>query len=670
MLEGGFLVFAIEVIEAVSIRSNDFVFANSPSDTNYITVTAVPANGPAQSSTVPQIQFTPGQIWNLEPAGFDQPGLAAAGPIYITNGSPVACNYIIMNNGHDAQATVIGLLEKAGTALGQKGVQVVMTAVNGLLGAGAGAAAAGAASATAGAATGATIGSTVLPIIGSIIGAVAGWLLSSAFSVIFADCDGLVASEQPSQDINQVWLYCNGGASFTQKTNHPGLESPHGCGHDSNYNVTWSVTMHWLNRSEPVTGMRSLVRAQTHLDLFWVNAQGAIRSTWWDKGANSGHWNAAFSLTANGVAAPFATVASVARVPGHMDLFWVSGDGSVLSVWWDAAANNGNWNAQFSIAPPNSATRDSLRVISRQPTHVDVFWTGPDGSVRSAWWDQNVNNAAWSTFNVAPANSAVTGTVAAVARLPIHLDAFWVAPDGSIHTAWWDQNVNSGAWSTPFSISPAAESNKGRLTVLARTPTHIDVYWVGPDGSIRTVWWDQGANNANWNATFDIAPAGSASTSSPERSIAAVAAGPWRIDLFWVAEDGSVKSVSWGANTANNSPNGWTYPIDIAPAGSAATQVPVVVATNPKRLDVFWTKLDGTVWTTRRDISSAGNAWGPATNIGVVGQNVIGSLTAIAQTDTRIQAFWMGEGGSIWGAYSDMSVSSGNWVFSNQISLA
>jgi hypothetical protein len=38
----------------------------------------------------------------------------------------------------------------------------------------------------------------------------------------------------------------------------------------------------------------------------------------------------------------------------------------------------------------------------------------------------------------------------------------------------------------------------------------MDVFWVGPDGSVGTTWWDAGVNNGLWNTSFEIAPAGSA----------------------------------------------------------------------------------------------------------------------------------------------------------------
>src|ERR1700722_19577023 len=41
----------------------------------------------------------------------------------------------------------------------------------------------------------------------------------------------------------------------------------------------------------------------------------------------------------------------------------------------------------------------------------------------------------------------------AVARTPEHLDVFWIGRDGSVWSNWWDQNINDGSWQAPFEIA-------------------------------------------------------------------------------------------------------------------------------------------------------------------------------------------------------------------------
>jgi hypothetical protein len=108
-----------------------------------------------------------------------------------------------------------------------------------------------------------------------------------------------------------------------------------------------------------------------------------------------------------------------------------------------------------------------------------------------------------------PVQIGASGGPEPVARTPEHMDVFWVGQVGSVGTNWWDANANNGQWNTPFEIAPAA-SAQGVVNVVARTPEHMDVFWVGQDGSVGTNWWDANANNGQWNTPFDIAPAGSA----------------------------------------------------------------------------------------------------------------------------------------------------------------
>jgi hypothetical protein len=137
----------------------------------------------------------------------------------------------------------------------------------------------------------------------------------------------------------------------------------------------------------------------------------------------------------------------------------------------------------------------------------------PDGSVRSAWWDLFANGAKWNApFDIAPAGSARPGTSpAAAARQANHLDVFWAGPDGSVRSAWWDLFANGANWNAPFDIAPAGSARPGTSpAAAARQANHLDVFWAGPDGSVRSAWWDLFANGAKWNAPFNVAPPGSA----------------------------------------------------------------------------------------------------------------------------------------------------------------
>jgi hypothetical protein len=84
-------------------------------------------------------------------------------------------------------------------------------------------------------------GTVTAPVIGSLLGSLAGWLLGQLGDIVFADCDGLVAAEQLAYTGRDLYLKTvNGPLKMT--TTHPGTTSPSGCGANSQYDVTWTIS--------------------------------------------------------------------------------------------------------------------------------------------------------------------------------------------------------------------------------------------------------------------------------------------------------------------------------------------------------------------------------------------------------------------------------------------
>jgi hypothetical protein len=343
-------------------------------------------------------------------------------------------------------------------------------------------------------------------------------------------------------------------------------------------------------------------RAPNHLDVFWIGPDGGVGTNWWDQNANSGRWNAPFGIAPPGAAVASA-IACVARLQNHLDVFWIGSDGGVGTNWWDQNANSGRWNAPFPIAPPGAAVVGTIACVARTQDHLDVFWIGPDGGVGTNWWDQNANNGRWNTpFPIAPRSAAVAGGIACVARLQNHLDVFWVGPDGGIGTAWWDQNANNGQWNPPFPIAQPGTAVVGAVDCVARAPNHLDVFWIRPDGGVGTNWWDQNANGGKWNAPFAITPPGAAVAGA----VSCVSRTPNHLDVFWIGPDGAVGTTWWDQNANNGK---WNTPFPITPPGAAAAGAIGAVSRTPNHLDAFWVGPDGAVGTTWWDQNANGGRW-------------------------------------------------------------
>src|SRR5208283_3992891 len=342
-------------------------------------------------------------------------------------------------------------------------------------------------------------------------------------------------------------------------------------------------------------------RTPNHMDLFWVHPDGSINSTWWDDTAANGAWDPTrvFAATAPGKAIN-GPVTVVARTPNHMDLFWVHPDGSINSTWWDATAANGAWDPThvFAATAPGKSAGGPVAVVARSPNHMDLFWVHPDGSINSTWWDATAANGAWDPTHVfaatAPGKSA-GGPVAVVARSPNHMDLFWVHPDGSINSTWWDATKANGAWDPTrvFAATAPGKAVAGLLSVVARASTHMDLFWVHPDGSINSTWWDAAAANGAWDPTrvFAVtAPGKSANAGTPSVSpnSLAIARTSAHMDVFWVHPDGSINSTWWDANVAGGA---WVPArVFAATASKAATPGSAVaaIARPPDHLDLFW----------------------------------------------------------------------------------
>jgi hypothetical protein len=132
--------------------------------------------------------------------------------VAIPSGGSVVFNYLIVNSGHKSEGDVDQALEKAGTALAQKGLVAGGTA----------------------------IGTAIFPGLGSILGAVGGWLAGEIGNILAANCDGPVAAEQVTLTYDQLMKDTASGP-MTKETKHPGTDSATGCGSNSMYYVTWHI---------------------------------------------------------------------------------------------------------------------------------------------------------------------------------------------------------------------------------------------------------------------------------------------------------------------------------------------------------------------------------------------------------------------------------------------
>ncbi|MDQ1536649.1 MAG: hypothetical protein QOE58_1042, partial [Actinomycetota bacterium] len=269
---------------------------------------------------------------------------------------------------------------------------------------------------------------------------------------------------------------------------------------------------------------------------------------------------APFEIGPPGSAAPDAEITAVSRAPDTIDIFWGMPSGSVQTMQW----SRGRWSSQ-QIAPgrPPGRThpdaqnppRTLVSAVSRGPGNVDVFWVDPDdGRVLSRFWAGGWNPA--GPFDLAPPGSAHTdANVAAVSRGPGNLDLFWSAPDGRVVSRFWagDKWNDNGAFAVPQ--APGRAGINHRVAAVSRDSNHLDVFWVGSDGQLASIWWD-GA----WHG-FQFGR--SQHHPSHDAGVAVVSRDDPNLDLFWVTEQGADIATMWFAG------GDWHGPVTLDPAAFA-----------------------------------------------------------------------------------------------------
>jgi hypothetical protein len=198
----------LETVEIANTRSRD-------DDTDYASFTVAVGAEPPQTRV-----HSMGDVDN----GAYKLGLNFTLPV--PRYSPLVMNYQVVNAGHKSEEEVDALLTKMANQLASSGAQAAASAVGSGIGA----------------LVGASIGTGVVPVLGTALGALAGWIVAEIGGFLFADCDGPVASEQVPFAPTDLWQQTRGGAVLRKRTHHPGVDSEAGCGSNSDYYVTWSIT--------------------------------------------------------------------------------------------------------------------------------------------------------------------------------------------------------------------------------------------------------------------------------------------------------------------------------------------------------------------------------------------------------------------------------------------
>jgi hypothetical protein len=239
------------------------------------------------------------------------------------------------------------------------------------------------------------------------------------------------------------------------------------------------------------------IRGQ-HLDVWALQADGAMRHWWWPREDGNRNWSAPEIFRAlPGGAGPVADIAAGSRGPGHAEVFAVDRRGSLWHRWWGQADGWADWQLlESQVASPVAA-------CSLEDGHIGVFVA--DRDQRKARHSFSWAAATWSPWAVltglsVPGTAALT-RLAAVGVRGQNLDAWALRADGMIAHAWWPREAGDRAWSEQEDFT--APGGTVDIAAASRGPGHAEVFAIDQHGNMWHRWWLLAEGWAPWQKFTD-----------------------------------------------------------------------------------------------------------------------------------------------------------------------
>lgn len=267
------------------------------------------------------------------------------------------------------------------------------------------------------------------------------------------------------------------------------------------------VTQSWANRD--------------HLDLYVIDDHGTVATTWWDQADPAGYradgW---FPIHRETVFQPGALVTAIRRTPGHVDLFATDADGIMRSIWWDQDAPAGyraeGWMEIHNEmrCPPGAPVAASWA----NEDHLDIFVTDHSGAIQTTFWD--ANDGGWRAlgwFAIDPATVFRPGGAVTARHVDEdHLDLYAVdqhgvaGDDGVVRSTYWDSREPLGfrpqGW---FEIDGAVRSRGGAPVeaLWSHDGSKLHLFRADSAGRVVTALWQHDNDPAKaWSGWMSIWP--------------------------------------------------------------------------------------------------------------------------------------------------------------------
>ena len=322
------------------------------------------------------------------------------------------------------------------------------------------------------------------------------------------------------------------------------------------------------------SGVAAVSRDPGHMSLFWIGHDESVHTAKWATGSG---WSELKPIPGTDDASRSSGVAAVSRDNDHMNVWWITNGGQVMVAEWAGDA----WGEPEEIAGATDASPNSgVVALSRSSTHMEVWWIGKNGLVRNAWW---IQGDGWKV-NQHPlaSNASPTSGLAVLSRSSTHMELWWIDKNQLVQGAWW---VQGDGWHGPYLVAgPTKASASSGVAAVSRVPSEMDVWWIGDDGSLKDSRWTKADG---WKLPPQtVAGRDSASTSG---GVAALSRNSTHMQVWWIGQDRSIREARWG-------PDAWRNPKSVAEANSASSTSGIAALSRmPSHMELAWIGKDRAV---------------------------------------------------------------------------
>jgi hypothetical protein len=315
-------------------------------------------------------------------------------------------------------------------------------------------------------------------------------------------------------------------------------------GKDEVVPTVWTTLGDGGVRHEADTSFALLATSPDSLEAFLARADGAVVAAHLEN--SDSPESAGFEPILPSGSLPLGQrICAICSVEKGAVLFWKR-EGRTMTAYIDPRYPPVKWMGPFTLDPFGDVYADDLgHVAAVSPTvgGASVFWSGPDGSLRSSYFDPRVEDPRWSV----PLPLSAPDHVARP-----HIDAAMItgggpivaytSPRGAVRVSRFDVQATQPAWLAPTTVAPDNATVAGSmLSVVAVGIGRARLAWVGPGGELRVASFStRRPVGTGWSEPSVLVRAGSA---RPGGTLAGMFDGGASVHWFYETTDNVIARV-------------------------------------------------------------------------------------------------------------------------------